>query len=171
MNDTVVIVDMRLPAWGEAVDDPAKLCRRAVTAAFAVAGSPGGEVSVVLADDKFIRALNRDHRGKDRATNVLAFALEPGERADALGETGPRLLGDIVLAYQTTAREAAAFDRSIGERLAHLVAHAALHLIGYRHDEPARAEAMEKLETEAMARLGIADPYALAAIAPAAAGA
>lgn len=157
-----VVVDMRSPLWARAVADPVKLCRAAVGAALAVAGSPGGEVGIVLADDAFMRKLNRDHRGQDRATNVLAFALE----ADPL-EPGPHLLGDIVLAYQTTAREATKFDRSLADRLTHLVAHATLHLIGYRHQEPAQAAAMERLETEALARLGIADPYAV----PAAAGA
>lgn len=157
-----VLVDVRSASWTRAVADPLALCRAAVGAALAVAGSPGGEVSIVLADDGFIRTLNRDHRGMDRATNVLAFPLELGPP-----DPGPRLLGDIVLAYQTVAREAAAFGRSLSDRLAHLVAHATLHLIGYRHDDPAQAEAMERLETEALARLGIADPYAV----PAAAGA
>ena len=156
--DSAVVVDVRSPQWTLAMADPAAVCREAVTAALAVAGSPGGEVSIVLADDGFIRTLNRDHRGEDRATNVLAFALEAGPL-----EPGPRLLGDIVLAYETTLREASEFSRSLSDRLSHLVAHASLHLIGYRHDEPAQAEAMERLEAEALARLGIADPYAVAA--------
>jgi probable rRNA maturation factor len=161
-----VLVDMRSASWTRAVADPAAVCRAAVGAALAVAGSPDGEVSIVLADDGFIRTLNRDHRGKDRATNVLAFALEAGPL-----EPGPRLLGDIVLAYETTAREAMEFGRTLSDRLAHLVAHATLHLIGYRHQDPAQAEAMERLEAEALARLGIADPYAMPAAVPAAAGA
>ncbi len=163
---TTVLVDLRSASWARAVADPAALCRAAVGAALGVAGSPGGEVSIVLADDAFIRALNRDHRGEDRATNVLAFPLEAGPP-----DSGPRLLGDIVLAYRTTAREAAEFGRSVSDRLAHLVAHATLHLIGYRHDEAARAGVMERLEAEALARLGIADPYTMPAAVPAAAGA
>lgn len=156
-----VVVDVRAPLWSREGLDPEDVCRAAAGAALAVAGSPGGEISIVLADDDFVRALNRDHRGKDCATNVLAFPLEPGELVP-----GPLLLGDIVLAYESTASEAAAFGRSLSDRLAHLVAHAALHLIGYRHDGLAAAQAMERLEAEALARMGIADPYVL----PAAAG-
>ncbi len=164
-EDTVVIVDMRSPQWARSVADPAATCRDAVKAALDVAGSPGGEVSIVLADDEFIRILNRDHRGKDQATNVLAFALE----ADPI-EPGPNLLGDIIVAHETVAREASAFSRSQSDRLAHLVVHAALHLIGYRHDEPGQARAMEGLEVEALARLGLGDPYSMPTAVSAAAG-
>ena len=154
-----ILLDLRATQWGRMVADPAGLCRKAVSAALAVAGAPGGEVSIVLGDDEFIRALNRDHRGQDRPTNVLAFALETG----GLSQPGPRLLGDIVLAYETTAREAEEFGRPLSDRLAHLVAHATLHLVGHRHEAGPEAEAMERLEAEALARLGIADPYAMPA--------
>ncbi|MHA1538605.1 MAG: rRNA maturation RNase YbeY [Alphaproteobacteria bacterium] len=157
-----ILVDLRAPQWARTVADPAGLCRKAVRAALDVAGAPDGEVSIVLGDDEFIRALNRDHRGQDRPTNVLAFALEAGEPS----QPGPRLLGDIVLAYETAAREAEACGRSLSDRLAHLVAHAALHLVGHRHEAGPEAEAMERLEAEALARLGIADPYVVPALAP-----
>lgn len=163
MSDGVsVVVDVRSPRWTRAMADPGAVCRAAAGAALDIALYPGGEVSIVLADDGFMRTLNRDHRGMDSATNVLAFPLDPG-LPGAGGDDGPHLLGDVVVAYETTAREAAAFGRPLSDRLAHLVVHASLHLIGYRHDGPADAEAMERIEAEALARLGIADPFTVPA--------
>jgi len=160
MSDAAaVLVDVRSPLWVRAMGDPGAVCRSAALAALDVAGSKGGEVSIVLADDDFIRTLNREHRGKDSATNVLAFPLDGGSSSSD-GDGGPHLLGDIVVAYEITAREAAAHGRPVSNRLSHLVAHAALHLIGYRHDDAVEAEAMERLEAEALAKLGIGDPYA-----------
>jgi probable rRNA maturation factor len=144
------------PRW-EALGDPEALARRAVEAALAAAPeAPSGPVSLslMLADDAALRALNRDWRGKDRPTNVLSFpAPHPG------GAPGPRHLGDVALAYETLAREAEGDGKSLTDHALHLIVHGTLHLVGYDHETEAEAEIMEGLEVEALARLGVGDPY------------
>ncbi|SEG45941.1 rRNA maturation RNase YbeY [Bosea lathyri] len=115
----------------------------------------GAEVSLLLTDDKRIRIVNRDWRGIDKATNVLSFPAAPPERIAA-----SPLLGDIVLAYETVAREALSEGKSASDHLSHLVIHGLLHLLGEDHETEAEAQRMESLEVAALARLGIADPYA-----------
>jgi probable rRNA maturation factor len=130
--------------------------RRAVNAAAAMAATKGGELAIVLTDDSAIRALNRDWRGKDRATNVLSFPARtplPGKGRP------PRLIGDIVIAYETTAREASAEARPFRHHLTHLAVHGFLHLLGHDHVADAEAEAMEALEIAVLARLDVPNPY------------
>ena len=130
------------------------MLRRALAAAAALAPSEG-ELAVVLTDDSAIRALNRDWRGKDAATNVLSFPAKearPDRRA-------PRLLGDIVIAYETVAREAAAEGKPFIHHLAHLAVHGFLHLVGYDHEANEDADAMEGLEIAILARLDVPNPY------------
>ena len=132
------------------------MLRRALAAAAALVPSDG-ELAVVLTDDAAIRALNRDWRGKDAATNVLSFPAKearPDRRA-------PRLLGDIVIAYETVAREAAAEGKPFMHHLAHLAVHGFLHLVGYDHEANGDADAMERLEIAILARLDVPDPYLL----------
>ncbi len=118
-------------------------------------------VSLILADDAEVQALNAEWRGKDKPTNVLSFPML--ERGDlfALSPHGPpELLGDIALAYETCMREAAEKGVSLEHHTAHLVVHGLLHLAGYDHEKsPADASAMEALEIKALASMGIADPY------------
>lgn len=129
--------------------------RRAIAAATATASTSGGELAIVLTDDSAMRALNRRWRGKDRPTNVLSFPAMAQRR-----ERGaPRLLGDIVIAFETTAREAAAEHKPFLHHLAHLAVHGYLHLLGYDHDADKAAVAMEGLETKVLARLRLPDPY------------
>lgn len=150
-------------AWAAALPDPAALARGAVEAA--LEGAPVGplvEVSVVLTDDAAQRALNRDWRGKDAPTNVLSFpALARAElAAGAAADPGrPILLGDVVLALETTRREAEAAGKPLADHAAHLLVHGVLHLLGYDHETEADAASMEPLETAILARLGVADPY------------
>jgi len=124
------------------------------TAAAAVRALPAasGEVSVVLTDDAAMQKLNREWRGLDKPTNVLSFPAAPGTAA-------PTLLGDIVIAYETVAREAAAEGKLFAHHVAHLAVHGFLHLLGYDHDSDARAEEMERLETRILARLDVPDPH------------
>ena len=112
------------------------------------------ELSLVFTDDAHVRELNRRYRKKDTATNVLSF---PAARASPKS-FGP-LLGDLVFAAETIARESAAEGLSLDHHLTHLVIHGFLHLLGYDHENEAEAAVMEKLETAILARLGIADPY------------
>lgn len=131
------------------------LLRRAIGAAASTVSTSEGEVAVVLTDDSAIRALNRDWRCKDGATNVLSF---PATRAHTAGGT-PRLLGDIVIAYETTEREARAERKPFAHHLAHLAVHGFLHLAGYDHAADDEADAMERLETAILARLDVPNPY------------
>jgi probable rRNA maturation factor len=97
-----------------------------------------------------MRELNGRWRGRPEPTNVLSFP--------ATGRT--ETLGDIAIAYQTTAREAEAEGKPFADHLAHLAVHGFLHLLGYDHQSDAEAAAMERLEAAILARLGIGDPYA-----------
>ena len=145
------------PRWRRACATR-KLAREAVAAAAGEAGAKfarGAELTVHLVNDAAIRDLNKQWRGKDAPTNVLSFpAVAPDRLAAA------RLLGDVFLALETVQREAAAEGKALADHFRHLVAHGFLHLIGYDHEQPEEAEAMEALEARALARLGIADPYA-----------
>jgi len=116
---------------------------------------PGAELSLLLTDDKRIRIVNRDWRGFDKATNVLSFPAAPPEKV-----ASSPVIGDIVIALETVTREAEAEEKSFGDHLSHLVIHGLLHLLGEDHETEAEAQRMEALETAALARLGIADPYA-----------
>ena len=118
-------------------------------------------VSLLFTSDAEVHALNREWRGKDRATNVLSFPmLERDELLNLAPDGPPELLGDIALALETCAREAADKGISLEHHTAHLIIHGLLHLAGYDHETlPADARAMEALEINALAQMGIADPY------------
>jgi probable rRNA maturation factor len=134
----------------------ARAIARETIAAVAECGGPseGGDVSLYLADDAALRALNLRWRGLDKPTNVLSFPAAP------LGHGGDQTaLGDIALAYETLAREAQELEVSLADHYRHLLAHGFLHLIGYDHETDAEAERMEALETRILTRLGAGDPY------------
>ena len=114
----------------------------------------GAQVSLCLADDARLRALNLRWRGIDKPTNVLSFPSPPPR-----SEAAPTL-GDIALAYETLEREAEELGAPLADHYRHLVAHGFLHLIGYDHQTDEEAERMEALEARILARLGAADPYA-----------
>lgn len=146
-----VDVEVEAPAWTEALRDAETLARHAALAALEGAGPPD-EVSVLLADDEAVQALNARFRGRDAATNVLSFPAAPS--------AAPHL-GDVALAYGVCAAEAQAQGKALGDHLQHLVVHGVLHLLGFDHeDDEAGAEEMEALERTVLARLGVADPYA-----------
>jgi probable rRNA maturation factor len=126
--------------------------RRAVAKAAATLSTPRAELAIVLTDDSAIRLLNRAWRGIDAATNVLSF---PTTRGSA--ETP--LIGDIVLAYETIAREARDEKKPFAHHVAHLAVHGYLHLLGYDHERRKDAEAMEQTERNILQRLAIPDPY------------
>ena len=153
-----VVIDLALPCadWRRALPDVEKRARTAARAALAEAGKDLGqaELSLVLADDAAVAALNARWRQRSGPTNVLAFASE--ERAMP---PAPRLLGDVVLAYETVTREAHDQGKTLADHLVHLVIHGVLHLLGYDHDAARPARRMEALETRILARLGVPDPY------------
>ena len=131
------------------------LLRRAIGEAASMVSTIQGELAIVLTDDSTIRALNRDWRSKDATTNVLSFPAK--DPRHARGTT--HLLGDIVIAYETTEREARAEHKPFAHHLAHLAVHGFLHLADYDHATDDEAAAMEKLETAILARLDVPDPY------------
>ncbi len=103
------------------------------------------------------RALNRHYRGKDYATNVLSF---PAERPPGLPKNAKfPLLGDLVICAPVVAKEATSQDKPLAAHYAHLTVHGCLHLLGWDHENDADAHAMEQLEREILAGMGIADPY------------
>ncbi|WP_369980855.1 rRNA maturation RNase YbeY [Xanthomonas bundabergensis] len=116
------------------------------------------DLAIRLVDAKEGRALNHHYRGKDYATNVLSF---PAELPEGLpkGVKLP-LLGDLVICAPVVAREAAEQDKPLNAHYAHLTVHGVLHLLGWDHEDDKEAEAMEQLEREILADLGVGDPYA-----------
>ena len=154
--------------WPDTLDWEARAAE-AVAAALALTpyasladAAPLVEVSVRLTDDAEVHQLNRDFRGKDKPTNVLSF---PQVQEDLLAglansDDGEILLGDIVLARETCAREAEEKGIALTDHATHLIIHGALHLVGYDHMDDASAHAMEGLEVKALASLGLANPYA-----------
>ena len=150
-------------AWKNELPDVRKLVKTAASAAW-LAGNTGdfrlpvrsAEVSVLLANDVAIHALNKTYRGIDRPTNVLSFAaLDDADEPIV----DPLLLGDIVVAFETTKREAEEQKISMADHLFHLIVHGVLHLIGYDHMTDADAAEMEALEIEILARNGMENPY------------
>jgi probable rRNA maturation factor len=131
-----------------------RVVTRAISACRGRLGRAGetAETSIVLCDDAEIRRLNRAFRGKDKATNVLSF---PAAQSSGYGGH----LGDIAIAFETVAREASAEGKSATAHLSHMAVHGYLHLAGYDHEDDADAEAMEAMEREVLASLGIEDPY------------
>jgi probable rRNA maturation factor len=127
------------------------------TTALGLARRGAVELGITLGDAVDQRQLNRDYRGLDAPTNVLAFPVwEPGTR---LPPGAPVLLGDVVLALETVAQEAAEQEKPIGDHLVHLTVHGVLHLLGYDHLTQVEAAVMESLERSILAELGVPDPY------------
>ncbi|MGH7036620.1 MAG: rRNA maturation RNase YbeY [Stellaceae bacterium] len=165
-----IAVARRGGAWREVCPAAPLIARKAARVALACvlpldrppAGVPAGvpgeiELSLVLTDDAEQRSLNRRYRGRDRPTNVLSF---PAAGAAPAGPSAPPwLLGDVVLACETIAREAAAQQKPFADHLRHLVVHGVLHLLGYDHAEEREARRMEALESAVLHRLGVPDPY------------
>jgi probable rRNA maturation factor len=136
-----------------------QLVELAAGAAFAEIGSAWSgqsELSIVFSDEAHVRELNAGWRGKDKPTNVLSF---PAFQTSGGGPLPP-MLGDIVLAAETVAREAGLEEKPLQNHISHLVIHGLLHLLGYDHETDAEAEEMEAVERAALARLAIPDPYA-----------
>ncbi|MBP5344167.1 MAG: rRNA maturation RNase YbeY [Alphaproteobacteria bacterium] len=120
-------------------------CQGVIASAWA--GRPDAEISVVLANDDFVHALNKQYRGQDKPTNVLSFENE-GIQA-----------GDIVVAYGVLKREAKEMGKPFLTHLAHLLVHGTLHLQGYDHITDKQAQKMEKLEIQLLKEMGYPNPY------------
>ena len=137
--------------WKEPAKVKAVVRRAIAQAAAATRSTTGGELAIVLTNNSAIRALNRDWRGIDKATNVLSFPAK---------DSGPQPhLGDIVLAFETIEREAKTEHKPLAHHLAHLVVHGFLHLVGYDHERDKDAHEMEQAERDILRQLKIPDPY------------
>ncbi|MCL1635160.1 rRNA maturation RNase YbeY [Luteimonas sp. SX5] len=117
------------------------------------------DLAIRIVDNKEGRALNRHYRGKDYATNVLSFPAEMAEGVKMPKGVKMPLLGDLVLCAPVVAREAREQKKPLAEHYAHLTVHGTLHLLGWNHEDDREAVAMEQLEREILAALGISDPY------------
>ncbi len=161
-----VEVNVEDPRWS----DLSPLAEAAVAAALSHLGHDPAEfeVSVLACDDARMTALNAQFRGQEKPTNVLSWpaedlAAEAEGAPPAPPERGtpddPAELGDIALAFETCAREAAAQDKPLPHHAAHLLIHSVLHLLGYDHLRPGDALLMEETEIAILADMGIANPY------------
>lgn len=154
------------PVWGDDVDWEA-LANRAAEATARIAPEIAHEnllVSLVMADDEEVHALNKQWRAKDKPTNVLSFPMLSREEVlvAAANQNAPGMLGDMILAHGVCVREAAEKGVSVETHATHLVVHGLLHLAGYDHElGDAEAEEMENLERKSLALMGISDPYAV----------
>ena len=146
----MIEIIVQAKGWRAAEPRTVSLARRAAAATLRHEGRMNANLTLLLADDPEVAALNTRFRGKDGPTNVLSF---PGAAA---GDE----LGDIALALGVCVREAAEQGKPLAHHLQHLTAHGVLHLLGYDHDSDAEAEAMEAREREILATLGVPDPYA-----------
>ena len=123
------------------------------------------EISLLACDDARIATLNADFRDKPKPTNVLSWPSdERGAVVDGEMPVPPQIgpdneLGDIAIAYDTCAREAAEVGKPMRDHTIHLLVHGTLHLLGFDHERDGDAALMEGLETEILGKLGIADPY------------
>mgnify|MGYP000039891206 CR=1 FL=1 len=115
-------------------------------------------VTVTLTDDAAIQILNRDYRHKDKATNVLSFPMW-NSLDEIPADVGETPLGDIIIAFETIAREAKEQDKTLADHFSHMLVHGFLHLLGYDHIDDPDAVIMEALEINILKKLAIANPY------------
>lgn len=151
--------------WQEACANAEELIKHAAQKVFAMGCSFFQElneakhvsVTIIGSNDARVHELNREYRGKDKPTNVLSFPqLDIDEEINA---DIPVMLGDIILAFETTEREAVEQEKSFEAHMVHLVVHGMLHLLGYDHIDDDEAEVMEKLECDILDDLGYENPY------------
>ena len=116
---------------------------------------PHTEVSVVLANDEYIHALNLQYRGKDCPTDVLSFALNEGDEPEVIDGPEEVLLGDIIISLETATRQAAEYGHSLERELAYLTVHGILHLLGYDHMTEEEKKEMRQEEEHILSFLGI----------------
>ncbi|MFK4873199.1 rRNA maturation RNase YbeY [Novosphingobium sp. ZW T3_23] len=155
-------IDIETPWPGST--DWADLAEAALEALVQVApelDNPRLLASLLFTSDEEVHVLNREWRAKDKPTNVLSFPmLERADLLDLAPDGPPEMLGDLALAFETCAREAAEKGVPVEHHASHLIVHGLLHLAGLDHEiSDDDAEAMEALETKALALIGIADPY------------
>ena len=167
-----VALSVEESSWSEAVPNIDTLCETVLRSAYSHARTMDtvlpehAWVSLLLADDDRIQALNNTYRGQDKPTNVLSFpsppdmSVMPDGAAEEGGET-ERILGDIALARQTIWAEAEAQQKTPQAHLSHLLVHGLLHLLGHDHIDDEEAARMEQAEITILAEMNIANPYTI----------
>lgn len=153
MQTINIDISVLYPEWPD-ISDIVENVKKAMTEHLVFQQFPKGfEISLVLADNKFVQDLNRDYRGKDKPTNVLSFPQDP-EPGSALAH-----LGDVIMAYETMLRESEEQNKQLNSHITHLLVHGILHLMAYDHETDAEAEEMESLEIRILETLGVKNPY------------
>jgi len=154
MNAIVNISNSCADKWVPTIEQ----CEKWLNCGLQVAGeSKPCSISLSFVDTAGSQSLNSDYRGKDKPSNVLSFPAEfPSELAEQV-ESYP--LGDIVICAAVVEEEAFDQGKELSAHWAHLTIHGLLHLLGYLHDQQSDASEMEKLEINALQRLGIPNPY------------
>jgi len=135
----------------------ARALKATAKALLAAVGEEGSSLSLTLVDDEAIRVLNREHRGKDKPTDVLSFPMFDDAIDDP--EIDERLLGDVVISIDTARRQAADYDAPVQRELYRLLIHGLLHVLGHDHEEPAERAEMEAEEKRLAAAIGMPWPY------------
>jgi probable rRNA maturation factor len=163
-NGIQVELDIEIEAGWPDSEDWDALAASAAEATARIAAelaNPRLSASLLFTGDEALHSLNKEWRGKDKPTNVLSFPMLEREELLALAKDGPPvLLGDLALSHDTCAREAAEKSVSLQDHATHLIVHGLLHLAGYDHETgPEDAAAMEQLEINTLALMGIANPY------------
>ena len=155
IGTSLIDVLVQSPRWKKQ-PRAAAIVRKAIQAAAKATSTRLPELAIVLTDDSAIQALNRDWRGFDKPTNVLSF---PAPKRRAGSRQDGNSLGDVIIAFQTVAREAAGEGKPFKHHLAHLAVHGFLHLLGHDHETDREARTMERLEVKILAGLRVPDPY------------
>ena len=150
-------IEIQNAAEADDVPEPPELGAWA-EAALAAVERPGVAITVRVVDAGEGRALNRDFRGRDYATNVLSFPF-PELPPEAMAELGGRYIGDLAICADVVTREAREQGKTVRAHWAHLIVHGVLHLVGYDHQDDDEAERMEARECAILADLGFPDPY------------
>lgn len=112
-------------------------------------GLHNAELSILFVGDRAMRTLNRRYRGKDKTTDVLSFSLREG----AFSHVQPDILGDIVVAVPTAARQAVEAGHPLGREIEFLLVHGLLHLLGYDHERGGEARRMKRRESQLLKRM------------------
>ena len=151
-------LDVRDSRWADVIPDVYVFIKRAVETTYQAVGEAGPfELSVVLTDDPTIQCLNKEFRKKDQPTNVLSFAVRDTGQVHSPGLS--EVLGDVVISFDTMAREAGEIRKEIPDHFCHLLVHGVLHVLGYDHVHDKDAVEMEALETYVLKTLGLSDPW------------
>jgi len=119
--------------------------------------TPPYEVSIVFTDSKTVQRLNRDYRGVDEPTDVLAFYMLPGKTTNnlpfILPPDGITRLGEIIISYPQAVEQAKEQEHSVAQELALLIIHGILHLLGYDHEQPEEEAKMRAREKELLEKV------------------